>query len=88
MIPEWRRNERQSKLVGRGKETNGVVRDRRAQRRAEILVVGQKLFEGDGIENGSRQRVRANLAALLDDGDGDGVELPGAWKLHSGCGLR
>ena len=66
------------KLVGRGEQTNGVVRDRSAQRRAEILVVGQKLFEGDGIENGSRQGVRANLAALLDDGDGDGIKLASA----------
>ena len=80
MIPERRRYEWQRKLVRLGEETNCVVRDGRAQWRAKIREVRQQLFEGDRIENGSRQCVRANLATLLDDGNLNGIELPRTWS--------
>ena len=48
-----------------------VFAHRHGQRRALVLPVGDQLVEGDRVDHRARQDVRADLAAFLEDADGN-----------------
>ena len=69
VVLERRRRDRQPELAASGQEVDVVVVDRRAERRALGLEVGNQIAQRRRIEQRARQLMRAGLARLLDDGD-------------------
>jgi hypothetical protein len=61
--------DRQRETALRREEPDRVAADGRLDRESLRLEPGEKLADAPGIEDRSRQRVRADLAPLVDEGD-------------------
>ena len=70
VVAERRRREGEFDLAGTREKQHAVIGNRRRQRRAARLEIGDQLRERAGIEYRARQQMRARLAGFLEHGDG------------------